>query len=107
MPLLTKGFRTGQQRLQHFGDHGADFAATSDADYEARADAFIGGKVPKYTLQSKRPSNNDLIRYSPATNEFAILSFDGYIRTYFKPDIGDHQLPRNLDYYFANSVMFI
>lgn len=107
MPLLTRGFRTGQQRLQHYGDHGSDFGAASDSEYEALADAFIGGRPPRYTLQSKRPRDNDLIRYSPVTNEFAVLSGDGYIRTYFKPDIGDHQLPRNLDYYFANSVMFV
>jgi pyocin large subunit-like protein len=107
VPLLTNGFRSNQQRLQHFCTHGADFGATYDLHYQNLADAFIGGRPPKYTLQSKRPRDNDLIRYNPVTNEFAILSYDGYIRTYFKPDIGDHQLPRNLDYYFANGIMFV
>lgn len=106
MPLLTRGFRTAQQRLQHFGDHGTDFGAANENDYESLADAFLGTpQPPRNTLQSRRPRENDLIRYNPLTNEFGILSFDGFIRTYYRPDTAQHLLPRNLDYYFANSVM--
>jgi len=107
VPLKTKGFKTAQQRLQHYGDHGHKVGAASDGHYERMADSFLTiSPLPKYILQSKRPRENDLIRYNVMTNEFAILSKEQYIRTYFKPNTSDHHLPRNLDYYFANAVMF-
>lgn len=107
MPLVTRGFKTAQQRIQHYGSHGRHVGATSDAQYEQMADRFLTiAPLPKYILQSKRPRENDLIRYNVRTNEFAILARDGYIRTYFKPNTAAHDLPRNLDYYFANAVMF-
>lgn len=107
MPLITKGFKTPQQRKQHFADHGKQFSAADDAQYEAMADTFIGAPLAKFMLQSKRPYKNVLVRYNPMTNEFAMLGADGHIKTYFKPSTADHWLPRNLDYYFANSVMFV
>lgn len=107
MPLITKGFKTAQQRTQHYGNHGAKVGAASENQYEQMADKFIGfNPLPKYTLQSKRPRENDLIRYNSMTNEFGIMDKDGYIRTYFKPSTSEHWLPRNLDYYFANAVLF-
>jgi len=104
---LSLRFKTTQQRIQHFGDHGGDFGAANDAHYQSLAAAFLGGSPTRTTLQSKRPRESDIIRYNPTTNEFGIISYDGYIRTYFKPDIAEHLLPRNLDYFFANSVMFL
>jgi pyocin large subunit-like protein len=96
-----------QQKLQHFNDHGSKVGAANANQYEAMADKFIGfTPLPKYNLQSKRPRENDIIRYNPMTNEFGIMDSSGYIRTYFKPNTSDHWLPRNLDYYFANAVMF-
>lgn len=104
--LLTKGFKTAQQRIQHYGDHGHKVGAASDGQYEQMADRFIGTPISKYVLQSRRPRENDLIRYNPMTNEFGVMDQFGYIRTYFKPHTGDHWLPRNLDYYFANAVLW-
>lgn len=106
MALITKGFKTAQQRIQHYGSHGHKVGAANDSQYEQMADRFIGASLPKYVLQSKRPRENDLIRYNPKTNEFGVMDQYGFIRTYFKPNTSDHWLPRNLDYYFANAVMF-
>jgi filamentous hemagglutinin len=106
VPLITKGFKTTQQRAQHFADHGKQFFAANETQYEAMADRFIGVPLPKMILQAKRPYRNVLVRYNPFTNEFAMLAPDGYIKTYFKPTLADHGLPRNLDYYFVNAVMF-
>ena len=58
------------------------------------------------TLQAKRPYKNVLVRYNPFTNELGVLGSDGYIKSYFKPATAAHGLPRNLDYYFSNAVMF-
>lgn len=106
MSLITKGFKTSQQRKQHFADHGKDFFAADEIQYEALADKFIGAPLPKMILQAKRPYRNVLVRYNPFTNELAVLGSDGFIRSYFKPSIFRHRLPRNLDYYFSNAVMF-
>jgi pyocin large subunit-like protein len=96
-----------QQKLQHYNDHGAAVGAANANQYEAMADRFIGfNPLPRFHLQSKRPREEDLIRYNPMTNEFGIMDKNGYIRTYFKPNTSLHMLPRNLDYYFANAVMY-
>ena len=39
-------------------------------------------------LLIKTEDDGDFLYYREATNEFAVLSGDGYIRTYFKPDNG-------------------
>lgn len=97
-------FATANKRLQHFGNHGVEFGASDEFHYERMADAFITGPKQHNTLECKRPRENDIIRYNFMSNEFGVLSYDGYIRTYFKPDPLGHHLPRNLDYYLVNSV---
>jgi filamentous hemagglutinin len=39
--------------------------------------------------------------YNPSTNEFAVVTSNGIIRTYFKPDPAIHGYKTNLDYYNA------
>ena len=43
-------------------------------------------------LHKKEKEDNDDIYYVEETNEFVVVSGDGYIRTYFKPSAG-------IDYY--------
>ena len=44
------------------------------------------------TLHTKISKDGDYVFYDEATNEFLVLSDDGYIRTFFKPNAG-------IDYY--------
>ncbi len=104
MPF-TLGFRTAHKRTDHFLDHLADFGVIAESDYESLADAFLGGPKSAATLECVRPRENDIIRYNPITEEYGVLSFDGYIRTYFIPDPAEHGLPTNLDYFYANCAL--
>ena len=39
-------------------------------------------------VKEKREEDGDYIYYLESTNEFVVVSTDGYIRTYFKPTDG-------------------
>jgi len=93
-------FGSQEKLIDHFKRHGSDFGAKSPAEYEQQASAFLTGPLPTGAFEKTRP-NGDLVRYNPATEEFGVLSKDGVIRTYFKPDPAIHGYPTNLDYYNA------
>jgi len=84
----------------HFQDHGADFGARTATQYEQQASAFLKGSKSASVLEKIRP-NGDVVRYDPATQEFGVISKDGVIRTYFKPDPAVHGRATNLDYFNA------
>ena len=94
-------FASKALRDRHFQDHGSDLGATSAADYEAKADAFMTGPLRSGALQ-KLNADGDLVRYDPGTDEFGVLNrFTGNIRTYYKLDPRVHRYPTNLDYFEA------
>lgn len=39
-------------------------------------------------ILTKTRSNGDIINYNPVSNEFAVESAEGYIKTYFRPSGG-------------------
>jgi pyocin large subunit-like protein len=41
----------------------------------------------------------EVVRYDTFTQEFSVVSSDGFLKTYFKPDPARHGLPTNMDYY--------
>jgi len=86
--------------VDHYMRHGADFGATSAAQYEAMADTFLNGPRGAGVLQRTR-RNGDIVRYDPATQAFGVVKPDGTIRTYYKPDPAVHGYPTNLDYFHA------
>jgi hypothetical protein len=90
-------FGSDAKLKDHFARHGQDFGATTAADYEAQADAFLTGGKASGVLEKVRP-NGDIVRYNPATDEFGVASPTG-IRTYYKPDPAVHGYPTNLDYF--------
>jgi hypothetical protein len=100
--LLPSGkvlrFASVALRTSHFVKHGAKFGSKTAAAYERAASSFLAGKPRPGVMQGIR-SNGDVVRYNPKTNEFAIKTKDGTIRTYFKPDPSVHKQKTNLDYY--------
>jgi filamentous hemagglutinin len=86
--------------LDHFERHGADFGAISPSEYGRMASDFLRQSNSEFVLEKMR-ANGDIVRYSPSTEEFGILSKDGVIRTYYKPDPSVHGLKTNLDYFNA------
>jgi hypothetical protein len=80
--LLTNGFRTAVKRAEHFQKHQHECGgATSEFDYERRADAFLGGPLTPSVQQCVRPGG-DVVRYDVSNGAFGCLSPDRYIRTY-------------------------
>lgn len=86
-------FRSKKLLNQHFEKHGSefdgDFDYASAADYEKGASDVINNSS---ALHKTEAEDGDGVYYIEATNEFVILSTDGYIRTYFRPNGG-------IDYY--------
>jgi hypothetical protein len=99
--VIIKGFGSPALLTQHFLDHGPEFGFTSEADYEKAARAFAHTQGSDGVLSKVRAANGDTIIYNPSTNEFAVVTSSGIIRTYFKPDPAIHGYQTNLDYYNA------
>jgi pyocin large subunit-like protein len=77
----TKGFAPGKLGI-YFHKHGAAVGAATRADYEQEADEFIAGALKHGTLACQR-STGDRVRYNVLTDEFAVVTPAGFIRTYY------------------------
>ena len=74
---------------QHFQKHGYEFEG--DFDYETAEDYEIGASDVinnPDALYKTEADDGDGVYYLEGTNEFVVLSKDGYIRTYFRPSAG-------------------
>lgn len=78
-------FRNKNLLDQHYEKHGREMGFASAEEYEKAAAA-----VPNHpdVLHKIEKEDGDNVYYIEATNEFVIISTDGYIRTYFNPDRG-------------------
>lgn len=94
MKRLTNGFRSRAKLADHFQRHGRGCYALTEADYEQKADWFLGCAPTQSMLTARRPQG-DTVRYDTATTEFGCLAHDGYIRTYLV--YGDYA--RGLSYF--------
>ncbi len=102
MRFVPFRFRNARKLARHFSDHRADFGATTEAEYEQMADEFLSNPLTADCYERIRAADNDTIRFTVITDEYAVLSYDGFIRTYFKPDPLEHGLPTNYDYYLRD-----
>ncbi len=78
-------FRSNEQYINHYEKHGIEMGFDSAEDYLAAANKVISSKDALHKLEAE---DNDHIYYLEETNEFVVLSQDGYIRTYFLPSDG-------------------
>ena len=83
--VIAFHFRNEKLLNEHYEKHGAEMGFASAADYEAAASAVITNPSALYKIERE---DGDGVYYVEATNEFVVLSTDGYIRTYFCPDSG-------------------
>ncbi len=75
---------TAEENAQYqFTRNGRDFGASSEADYVAKAHAFIDH--PPTDIQTVDRRNGDRLLYDPKQNVFAVVSSEGAPRTMFKP----------------------
>lgn len=82
-------FRSESLLQEHFNKHGGEFGYTSTSEYERRANEVIKSPDALHKIEAE---DGDDIYYIQASNELVILSTNGYIRTFFKPEDG-------IDYY--------
>jgi len=75
---------TAQENADYqFGRNGRDFGALTEADYVAKAHAFVDS--PPSDVQRVQRTNGDSLLYDPRTNTFVVVSQAGAPRTMFKP----------------------
>lgn len=82
-------FRNDNLLDEHYDKHGIEMGFASAEEYELAAYKVI---INPDTLHKIEAEDGDDVYYLEATNEFVVVSQDGYIRTYFNPDAG-------IDYY--------
>ena len=78
-------FRNEKLLNEHYEKHGIEMGFTSAEAYQAAASAVITNPNSLFKIEAE---DGDGVYYLEATNEFVILSTDGYIRTYFLPSSG-------------------
>ena len=81
----TYTFRSYKLLEQHYKKHGEEMGFASAEEYQAAASDVINSPDALFKLEAE---DGDGVYYIEATNEFVILSKDGYIRTYFYPSGG-------------------
>jgi pyocin large subunit-like protein len=78
---------TAQENADYqFGKNGKDFGAATEADYVAKAHAFVD--APPSDVQKVERSNGDALLYDAKSNTFAVATKTGAPRTMFKPRDG-------------------
>ena len=82
-------FRNEDLLEQHFKKHGMEMGFESMQAYEEAASAVV---YHPDVLTKTEAEDGDYVYYIEETNEFVVISTDGYIRTYFNPSAG-------IDYY--------
>ncbi len=69
---------------EHFGNHGAEVNATSEADYARKASDFLERALRK-GLPRRIDSRGNIRIYDPSTRLFGSYRSDGSTRTFFRP----------------------
>lgn len=78
--LTDFGFRNKKLRDNHFEKHGIEMGFATVEDYIEAANKVISNPEALHKLEAE---DNDHVYFVEETNEFVVLSQDGYIRTYY------------------------
>ena len=78
-------FRSEELLNDHYEKHGKDMGYESAEEYLAGANAAINNTT---ALHKTEKEDGDDVYYVESTNDFVVVSTDGYIRTYFRPEDG-------------------
>ncbi len=84
-------FRSQAQYEQHYEKHGHEFipifGEITMEEYLMYANALIQSDDEEILTKTEK-EDGDFMYFRPSTEEFLVLSTDGYIRTYFIPTAG-------------------
>lgn len=87
----TKGFADILLWEEHFDGKGPSFGVSTKEEYLKLADEFLGSP-PKDTTIECKDRKGDLIRGDLKTEEFGVLTKNGFIRTYYKANIRNRRM---------------
>lgn len=73
---------------KHFHEHRENLGLNSKEAYVAHAVKFANVVDKKNCVSFVDGKTGSTYKYNKVTNEFAIITADGYIVTYYKPDKG-------------------
>ena len=82
-------FRNANRLNEHYEKHGKEMGFSSAEEYEKAAKEVVLNPASLHKLEEE---DKDDVYYLEISNEFVVVSPDGYIRTYFNPSDG-------IDYY--------
>lgn len=82
---IQYGFRSEKLLESHYEKHGAEFGDITREEYLLLANALIASPT---ALRKAEKEDGDTVIYEEASNQFLVLSTDGYIRSFFRPDDG-------------------
>ena len=80
MELTNYWFRTKKLRDSHFEKHGIEMGFETPEEYIEAANKVI---CNPNALHKQEAEDNDHVYFIEETNEFVVLSQDGYLRTYY------------------------
>jgi pyocin large subunit-like protein len=80
MELTNYWFRTKSLRDSHFEKHGIEMGFETPEEYIEAANRVICNPDALHKLEAE---DNDHVYFIEETNEFVVLSQDGYLRTYY------------------------
>ena len=78
-------FRNNKLLEEHFEKHGIEMGFSSKEEYQQSASDVANNPEALHKLEKE---DGDDVYYLEETNEFVVISTDGFIRTYFCPDSG-------------------
>ena len=78
-------FRTQEQLSDHFERHGKEMGYDSEEAYLEGANHVV---LSPDTLHKLEEEDGDDVYYLEETNDFVVVSPQGYLRTYFRPEDG-------------------
>ena len=78
-------FRNANRLNEHYEKHGIEMGFSSAEEYESAAKKVVLNKDSLHKLEEE---DGDDVYYLEISNEFVVVSPDGYIRTYFNPSDG-------------------
>lgn len=84
-------FRNRDLLESHYEKHGKEMGFSSSKEYEMSASDVVNNPE---SLHKTEKEDGDDVYYKENTNEFVVVSTDGYIRTYFNPDSGKKYFDR-------------
>ena len=84
-------FRNDRLLTEHFEKHGIEMGFKTKEEYQQAASDVINDPESLHKLEK---DDGDDVYYKVETNEFVVLSTDGFIRTYFCPDSGQAYFDR-------------